>query len=795
MKLLSTARGLRLAATAAVLVAGSFPVSAQSVVPPEFSTVFEHGHDGYPDYRIPSLLTTQHGVLLAFAEGRQTLSDHSENAIVLKRSTDGGHSWGPVQVVHTDRPNLLVNPCAVALESGRVLLMYQWFGASFHSRPIGQTVKRLHPGITGNQVSHTLLRWSDDDGATWSEARDVTAQTKRDGIITSTASGPGIGIQLQHGPHCGRILIPTGESWGTDQELTNNVYACISDDGGATWHYGQAVPGNAGLGTECQLVELPDGSVLLNDRSADQGHQRKTALSHDGGETWSSPHDEAQLPESKCMGSILRYSWPVDGTSRILFANPAVTQGRSHGTVRLSLDEGRSWAVSKTIWPGSYAYSCLARLPSGEIGLLLEVDGCKEIKFARFSLAWLTDGGSALPFNPEAEKLIQTDRPDGRYLSTRGYVQYLMRHAQPQLAFNPKFTPAEMQQWQTQVRAKMAELLRFPDGPHQPPPQRVSQTKRQGYTVEKWELYPVPGSVVPFLMLVPDSASAGSPAPAVLCYPGSDNTKENLAGEPELNPTYVTRHHPDLNRMAMFYARQGMVAVAIDNPGIAETSDVGAYVVPNNDRDTFSRYLIDLGWSYIGFSAFNGHQILKWLRGLDFVDGNRLALSGHSLGTEPVMSLALVEPDLKAVVFNDFLNRNINRSLSMTKPNSAGVRPQANGLNHSIPGMWQWFDYPDQLAALAPLPLAITEGGAASDLDVVKNAYRLVGADGALLIHHYDKYRDPKNRRDYATIPEGLDRDEYFRYVNVDAPNHAFEVATAVPWLSHILKAPGPAQR
>jgi len=755
---------------------------------PEYTTVFEHGQDGWPDYRIPSLVATKHGVLLALAEGRQTLSDHSENVIVLKRSTDGGNSWGPIQLVHADRPNLLVNPCAVALDSGRVLLMYQWFGAGYHSRPIGKTVKRLLPGITGDKVSHTLLRWSDDDGATWSAARDVTAQTKRTGIITSTASGPGIGIQLQRGSHRGRILIPTGESWGTDQDLTNNAYACISDDGGETWHFGEAVPGDAGLGTEAQMVELSDGSVLLNDRSADQGHVRKSAVSLDGGETWGPPHDEPQLVESKCMGSIIRYSWPEDGTSRILFANPAVPQGRSNGTVRLSVDEGRNWSVSKTLWPGSYAYSCLTRLPSGKIGILFEADGCKEIRFARFPLAWLTEGEGTSGFNPEQHKLIQSDRADGRYLSTRGYVQYLMRNARPQLAFNPEFTPAELLQWKAKLKAKMIELVKFPKVPPQPPPKLLSQAKRKGYTVEKWEIYPLPGSVVRFFMLVPDSASARAPAPAVICYPGSDNTKENLAGEPEINRTFATRHHPDLNHMAMFYAQQGIVSVAIDNPGIAETSDIGAYAVPNNDRDTFSRYLIDLGWSYIGLSAFNGHQILNWMRTLDFIDRNRLAISGHSLGTEPLLVLAIVEPDLQAVVFNDYLSRNINRAVSTTKPNEAGVRPSANGLNHSIPGMWEWFDYPDILASLVPRPLAITEGGATGDLELVKRAYGIMGATDAVLVHYYTMYQDPKNRRDGEKIPEGLTAQKYLEYVNVDAPNHEFEVETAVPWLTHILR-------
>ncbi len=397
-------------------------------------------------------------------------------------------------------------------------------------------------------------------------------------------------------------------------------------------------------------------------------------------------------------------------------------------------------------------------------------------------------GATPQPLDPEQHKLIQTDRPDGRYLSTRGYVQERMREVRPRLAFDPSLSPEGMRAWQVRVRAKMTELMHFPEVPPQPEPKLLSRTKRTGYTVEKWECYPLPGSVVPFLMLVPDAASAQAPAPAVLCYPGSDNTKENLAGEPELNPTFNTRHHPDLNHMAMFYAQQGIVAVAVDNPGIAEISDLGAYAVANNDRDTFSRYLIDLGWSYMGLSTYNGKQILAWLRSRDFIDRRRIALSGHSLGTEPVLALAVTEPGIRAVVFNDFLCRNIERATVTTKPSPEGIRPPANGLTHCVPGMWEWFDYPDLVASLAPLPLAITEGGPTANLELVRRAYRIAGEESAVQTWYYPKYSEPRNRRDGVKIPEGLDPLGYMVFANVDAPNHYFKGKVAVPWLTRVLR-------
>lgn len=364
-------------------------LGAKSV--PKCVTVFEHGKEGFPEYRIPSLLHTKRGTLLAFAEGRRRYSDHAPNDIVLKRSTNFGLSWKPLQVVNDAGSNVLVNPCAVALNSGRVILMYEFFPVGYHSRIISPNIHLLSPGLHGNKVSRTLLQWSDDDGVTWSTPRDVTAQTKRATVITSTTSGSGIGIQLQHGPYKGRIIIPTSENWWVGRTRFNNVYACLSDDGGRTWRYGQTASHNAGVGSEVQVVELADGSVLLNARSS-HGHKcRKVAISRDGGETWSSLQDEPRLPEPGCMASIVRYSWPASGRSVILFANPDSATARTNGTVRVSFDEGKTWPVSKTIWPGSYGYSCLTVLPDRKIGLLFEANHNQEIKFTIFSLNWLCD--------------------------------------------------------------------------------------------------------------------------------------------------------------------------------------------------------------------------------------------------------------------------------------------------------------------------------------------------------------------------------------------------------------------
>ena len=171
------------------------------------------------------------------------------------------------------------------------------------------------------------------------------------------------------------------------------VYAVFSDDRGETWRYGEtAEEGAAGHANEVQFVEMKDGSVMLNARNQGGGlKQRKISVSRDGGETWSTTQHDATLIEPVCQASILRHPNTGNPTDDVLlFSNPGTQLGRSNGVIRLSRDEGQTWPVSRALYPGGFAYSCLATLPDGAVGCLFERDGYKAISFARFSLGWLT---------------------------------------------------------------------------------------------------------------------------------------------------------------------------------------------------------------------------------------------------------------------------------------------------------------------------------------------------------------------------------------------------------------------
>lgn len=364
---------------------------------PEIVDVFIPKTDGFASIRIPSVVVSKKGTVLAFAEGRAADADQARNRIILKRSTDGGKTWSKVVVVAEDGHKALNNPCAVVdRKSGQVLLMYQSYPAGISERS-----GKIQAGYDGDLIVRNWLITSDDDGLTWSKPRDVTRETKREKIVTTVAGGPGIGIQLRHGPHAGRILLPFNEGpfgvW--------NIYAVYSDDGGKTWHQGDNAPGgliDAGKGkktslvNEAQFVEQKDGSIRFNVRRWAGKAVRKTCISTDGGQTWSKVEDLPDLVDPGCMASVLRYTDPADGAkSRLLYSGPQSTR-RENGTILLSLDEGKTWPIKRVLCKGGFAYSCLTALPDGTIGCLYEAEWTKKIVFARFTLDWLTDGKDTL---------------------------------------------------------------------------------------------------------------------------------------------------------------------------------------------------------------------------------------------------------------------------------------------------------------------------------------------------------------------------------------------------------------
>jgi sialidase-1 len=345
------------------LRAHSFSASGDLVsLPPPLDddALWVSGKGGYHTYRIPALLVTPKGTLLAFCEGRHaSSSDTGDIDLLMRRSTDGGKTWSASRVIFDDGANTCGNPCPVVdTETGRVLLLSTWNDGRDHE-------SRIISGESLDTRRVFVLR-SEDDGVTWSEAEEITATTKRSDW-TWYATGPGNGIQIQEGPHRGRLVVPCDH---IEAETRRYYSHCIlSDDGGMTWRRGAPTPRDKV--NECTVAEIPGGRLVLNMRNYDRSQRRRqVAVSADGGKTWADQDFVDALPEPICQASLIRTD--VEGNGFLVFSNPASASARVRMTVRLSRDDGATWTDGVVLHEGPSAYSCLGAHPEAGVFCLFE---------------------------------------------------------------------------------------------------------------------------------------------------------------------------------------------------------------------------------------------------------------------------------------------------------------------------------------------------------------------------------------------------------------------------------------
>lgn len=315
--------------------------------------LFAAGQGGYHTFRIPALLVTRSGTVLAFCEGRKNgRGDAGKIDIVLRRSADGGRTWGPMLLAAEDGTNTIGNPCPVQdRDSGVIRLLLCRNTEHGDEKEI----------LAGKAPRDVLTIRSEDDGLTWSPLEDITAAVKRPDW-TWYATGPCHGIQTRGG----RLVIPCNHAVLDPAEGRSGPYishAIYSDDGGETWQLGE----DAGPDTnECTVAEMEDGTLYLNMRSYHGHNRRAYSRSYDGGSTWTAPELDEALVDPVCQGSVLRLS--DDG---VLFSNLASTR-RNRLTVRESRDGCRSWNDGLLLHEGPAAYSDLAETADGTVLCLYE---------------------------------------------------------------------------------------------------------------------------------------------------------------------------------------------------------------------------------------------------------------------------------------------------------------------------------------------------------------------------------------------------------------------------------------
>ncbi len=357
------------------------------------------GQDDCDTYRIPGMVTTGEGTLIAVYDNRYNNSkDLQENIDVgMSRSTDGGQTWEPMRVImdmgewggNPERLNGIGDPAVLYDHTtGTIWVAALWISGFSETDMLWWASK---PGMKPTETGQFVLVKSTDDGLTWSDPINITEQIK-DPSWQLLFQGPGRGITLNDGT----LVFPAqfkadiGEKALDGGQYTAHSTIVYSQDGGETWHVGTGAKPNT---TEAQVVQLADGNLMLNMRDdrnrqiKDETNGRAVAVSDDLGETWTiHSSSNSALPEPNCMASLIAADVEMNGQKQqvLFFSNPNDKGARINMSIKASLDQGHTWPEANQVLLNEtqgFGYSCMTMVDENTVGILYE--GVKELYFQK----------------------------------------------------------------------------------------------------------------------------------------------------------------------------------------------------------------------------------------------------------------------------------------------------------------------------------------------------------------------------------------------------------------------------
>jgi sialidase-1 len=311
----------------------------------------------------------------------------------MSRSGDTGQTWQPMKKImdmgqwggKPEIENGIGDPCVLVDKNTGTIWVAALWG---HGKPGKSVWGSSGPGLTPAETGQFMLVKSDDDGLTWSEPINITTQVKMP-EWNLFFQGPGNGITLNDGT----LVFPAQYKNAGQVPWSTMIY---SKDHGKTWTAGTGAKSNT---TEAQIVELKDGSLMLNMRDdrnrTDKGatNGRAVAITNDLGKTWiTHPSSNSALPEPNCMASVISANVKINGASQqvLFFSNPNNKTDRANMTIKASIDGGMTWPVTlqtELNSPSGFGYSCLTMVDENTIGIVYE--GVKELYFQKIFISEL----------------------------------------------------------------------------------------------------------------------------------------------------------------------------------------------------------------------------------------------------------------------------------------------------------------------------------------------------------------------------------------------------------------------
>lgn len=315
-------------------------------------------------FRIPGIIQTQKGTLIGCFDARydNEVDLCRDIDVAVVRSTDGGQTWTLPEVNMDSGPGLdngCGDPCILQDKKGRI-----WMQAlACHFAPGARAINASGKGTEINKTGQWEMVYSDNDGQSWSRIVNVTKQVKKDEWNLILA-GPGNGICTKDG-----VIVFPAQIWQHDANPNCRSTICYSKDNGRTWKMGEGIPEKT---SECQVVELKDGSLMLNCRNEMRKGKRIVYITKDLGQTWEAHESNGvTLNDPTCQASLVKVDSRKFG-SLLLYSNPWI-HGRSNMSVRASKDEGKTWNNGVLYDSrGCCGYSCIAMTDPDHVGIIYE---------------------------------------------------------------------------------------------------------------------------------------------------------------------------------------------------------------------------------------------------------------------------------------------------------------------------------------------------------------------------------------------------------------------------------------
>ena len=309
-------------------------------------------------YRIPSLVTTTNGTLIAAIDERNNscgdLKWNRDINIVIRKSFDDGKTWTKIEKIvdyplgrSASDPSMIVDK-----KTNEIFLFFNYMDLD-----------------NAKDIYRFMVIKSSDLGENWSEPVEITNNIIKKGwekdfmFITS-----GRGIQTKDGTllHC---LV----------NLNKGTHVFGSKDHGKSWFL---IDTPISPGDESKIVELSNGNWLVNSR-VNSNDSRYSHISKDNGQTWAT-YKNKDLQDPGCNASLVNYD------ELLLFTNAFDSKYRKNLSLSISKDQGKTWAKNQTIYAGESAYSSITKLKNGDIGVFFEKDNYTKNVFVRIPKSWLT---------------------------------------------------------------------------------------------------------------------------------------------------------------------------------------------------------------------------------------------------------------------------------------------------------------------------------------------------------------------------------------------------------------------